>query len=1100
MLTLMILAVVSVNADSVVAHPSSIYFDDARCTTEASLRWLPDDELRQSWGSRPKGYGKWGYTANVPPYIPPYQTTGHPADVFDGDSTSGFVWKTVTLSNEECPSDNSNCHILTINGDEIAAYNQKQGGRRCYGCQGVSTCSGVEMSAHPLCSTAVCEYCENLNAYMMFDTVTPALVQTIGITVQNERRSPRVINVYYSRDSISGPFYLFRTYTMTSLVPGEVTFEAEDHQSVLARYWKIEIESNWGDPNYVELLELKFYGQVLSKTVNVKWVDSESSCNSVALSTSVLDFGFATTSENLRALERGEFKLRVNRKEFGPYTVLTSAKQIRDDMHEGGLTITVSKYSLVEGTKTGQGFRVSFFDIINTPEVLTRSSATLITGLTQFPAGTYTLNKFTSAATPEAYCYDSGKAIVTSTFASIPASGRAVLCQNNVMTTRTETVYGVSSVTPAHGPIGGNVTLTFTGSIAENVELMVVDSSVSSSEDCQTATSVLSDESFHIENNSVTMTINAQEGVSGARFCMLYDNGISAVIPSAYFDIEEPVIESVSTASCGYAAVGMKTVTVTGSGLGLGDQIFFANGNCEEKGKIAGVGVVTAMDHNVYTLNTTFTSTGLYHVIGMFGGLCRVFTDKVVTVFEVTPTTDRLLEDKPQTLTITGTHFTSRDRIAFAKEGKALDVESSIHSVSSNGDRIVYDFRVKSPAEEGAFHLLYYMDVCQQPFDLDQIFHFYTVSSLRTVVGSSVTEFSTAIINTSTSFSLYGLGLSEVDRAYFVNGEKVVAPVTFEETTATKRTGSVTFTAIGDYSLVYAFGDGEEITYSFIVSVSSIASVEASSESTEPSVEVPIAVKDMLTIVEYHGHGIHDDEREKAYYKLTPNSDLTGGNSPADAKYCSGRAVASHGPYVTVDDSDSPMDMVFAFENGGRSSELNHWIIYDLKNVTTLHQFGMYVNSVFFPQLPRDFEVQRLVSCYDDSCLFDETSAKLEAPWQTVLSVKDMPRDNSQAGKFLYWNLDRDVTARYFRLYITKNWGSTVFTSVIQVDFIGAKADYDNKNRARWISTGATCNTDNYISVSARGHSTISTFPSAGMKDLCFDFSNARTRSGPNED
>ena len=164
--------------------------------------------------------------------------------MFDGDSTSGFVWKTVTLSNEECPSDNSNCQILTINGDEIAAYNQKQGGRRCYGCQGVSTCSGVEMSAHPLCSTAVCEYCENLNAYMMFDTVTPALVQTIGITVQNERRSPRVINVYYSRDSISGPFYLFRTYTMTSLVPGEVTFEAEDHQSVLARYWKIEIESN----------------------------------------------------------------------------------------------------------------------------------------------------------------------------------------------------------------------------------------------------------------------------------------------------------------------------------------------------------------------------------------------------------------------------------------------------------------------------------------------------------------------------------------------------------------------------------------------------------------------------------------------------------------------------------------------------------------------------------------------------------------------------------------------------------------------------------------------------------------------------------------
>ena len=1091
MLLLMTVMVVSAEVNSVVAHPSAVLFDDDRCTSVASMSWLPSDELRHSWGSRPKGYGKWGYTANVPPYIPPYQTTGHPADVFDGDQDTGFVWKTASIASENCPADSGNCQILTINGDDIAAYNQKDGGRRCYGCQGVSACTDVEMSAHPLCSTAMCEYCENLSAYMIFDTQNPALIQTIAVTVQNERRSPRTIVVYYARDSIVGPFYEFATYNMSTLVPGEVTLEASNHQPVVSRYWKIEITSNWGDPENVELLELKFYGQVLSQSVAAKWVDSASSCSSPALSASVLNFGFATVSDSQRQLENGEFKLEVDDVQLGPYTITVEASKLRDDLYDAGFSATVTKYVLVEGTKTGKAFRVSFFTPVTEVNVLIRNAQSMITGLMQFPTDLYTLNQFTKADEPEAYCYNTGKAVILSTFASVPESHQASLCLGESKSEQKETVYGLTTVVPSHGPIGGVVMLNATGNIAENVRLVVVDSSVSASEDCLGATSILTEPFFVFDNGTVRIPIDAPEAVPGARFCMQYDNGIAAIVPAVFFDVEEPMITSIVTPNCGYAAIGMESVSIVGSGLGVGDEVFFANGNCEEMGMIAGTGVVSAAADGEYTLDTTFTSVGIYHVIARFSGLCRAFPEVTVTIFEMTPTSSHLYENYQQTLTITGTRFTSNDAISFTKNGEQLSIQSSVETVTSNGDRIVFSFLVQSPAEEGEYHLLYHMASCETPFDLNHVFTFHTVSEMTTTVGESTIVFNTAIINTLTSVTLKGLGFSAMDSAYFKNENGDRAVVNFNETSSVERTGTVTFTAIGDYHLVYSF-EGNEVVFSFTVSVSSIAYVEASSEAREVSGEVPLAVKNMLTLVEYHGHGIHDTERENAYYKLTPNSDLTGGNSNEDAVYCSGRAVASHGPYVTVDEYDHPMDTVFAFENGGRSSGLNHWIIYDLKNITTLHQFGMYVNSVFFPQLPRDFEVQRLVSCYEDSCLFDTDSAKMEAPWQTVLSVKNMPRDNSQDGKFLYWDLDHDSTARYFRLLITKNWGSTVFTSVIQIDFIGAKADYENMNRARWVDTGAECENTQFWSVSSRGHSTLDVFTTSGMKDLCFDFTSPR--------
>ena len=1088
MLLLMTVMVVSAEISSVVAHPSSILFEDDRCDSAASMSWLPTDEIRQSWGSRPKGYGKWGYTANVPPYVPPYQTTGHPADVFDGEDTTGFIWKTISIVSESCHNNTDNCQMLTINGDRIAAYNQKEGGRRCSGCQGVSTCTD-DVSAHPACSTAMCDWCENLSASMVFDTQKPALIQAINVTIQNERRSPRTIVVYYARDSISGPFYEFTTYNMSYLIPGEVTLEASNHKPVAARYWKLEITSNWGDPENVELLEMKFFGQILSESVAAKWVDSTSTCSSPALSTSVLDFGFATTSDNQRQLDNGEFKLEIDGVQLGPYTIVVEASKLRNDLYAAGFPTTVTKYVLVEGTRTGKGFRVSFFSSVSRPTVLIRNAQTLITGLMQFPTDLYVLDEFIEADKPEAYCYDKNKAVILSTFASVPESQEASLCLGGLKSNQNVIVYGLNTISPSQGPIGGMVTLRGTGNIAKDAHLVVVDSSVTASEDCLSATSILAEPFFVFENDTISMTINTSMAMSGARFCMYYDSGIAAIVPTAFIDIEEPMITSIVTSNCGYAAVGMESVSIVGSGLGIGDEVYFANGNCNEMGLIAGSGIVSGVADGMYTVDTTFTQTGLYHVIANFSGLCISFSERTITIVEITPSSFQLYENYQQDLEITGTRFTSNDAISFVQNGEALSIESSVRTVTSTGDRIVFSIRVLSPADDGEYHLLYHMAACETPFDLNHVFTFRTVSEVTTIVGVRSIAFNTAIINAATSITLKGIGLNALDSAYYVNENGDRAIVSFGETSSAERNGTVTFTAIGDYRLVYSFIEGSAVVFSFSVSVSSISYVEANGVSSE----IPLAVKGMQTLIEYYGYGIHDTEREKTYYKLTPNADLTGGNSPEDAKYCSGRAVASHGPYVTVMPFDNPMDTIFAFENGGRSSGLNHWIIYDLKNITTLHRFGMFINSVFFPQLPRDFEVQRLVSCYEDSCLFDADSAKMDAPWQTVLSVKDMPRDNSQEGNFMYWDLDHDSTARYFRLLITKNWGSTVFTSVIQIDFIGSKADSDNMNRALWVDPGKNCtDSRDFWSVSSRGHSTIQAFTDSGLKDLCFDFTSPR--------
>ena len=111
--------VVSAENRAFVGQPNTFFFDSGDCEEEGVDSWLPNESIRESWGARPSGYGKWGYTANLPPYSPRYQKTGHPADIFDGDNTSGYVWKTVSLSGDNCPADSTNCQVITLDDEVI---------------------------------------------------------------------------------------------------------------------------------------------------------------------------------------------------------------------------------------------------------------------------------------------------------------------------------------------------------------------------------------------------------------------------------------------------------------------------------------------------------------------------------------------------------------------------------------------------------------------------------------------------------------------------------------------------------------------------------------------------------------------------------------------------------------------------------------------------------------------------------------------------------------------------------------------------------------------------------------------------------------------
>ena len=1099
------MAVFAVSADSsaIVGRVSTVKIP-AACGSSGFLEFLPNDAIRRSWGDRPTGYGKWGYAANVPPYSPPYQKTGHPADVFDGDLSTGYVWKTVSVAKEDCPQDSTNCQQLTVNGLKIAAYNQGVGGRRCSGCQGVSGCEIKEQTVLPICSTAVCDYCENLNAVMSFDTMEYLLVRNVSITIRGEHRSPRSFKFYYSVEGIEGPYTEFsnEVFTIDSMIGNTYNFTTSDGNFVVGRYWRIEILSNFGDPEHVELVELALFGRQLNSDIDnfhYKWV-SGSNCNNDPLSTTSFTFGFASEQSTV---DNGEFFINVNSIQVGPFAPKNDSDYIRDKLYKNGFVTTVSKTPLIVGNKFGQEFTVEFYSNV-APDIVT--SENMLTGLSKFPSDVFRNVTSVSPNKLTAYCVEAGYAVIISTFARVPDNHIAYVCDDQSNVKGSTTVYGVNSIRPTYGPRGGVVNMAIDGNFNSSMNITMVSNKVSSSKDCLDALSVLAEDSYPLDHQ-VDMEIDAEETMKGARFCVRYDDEVYGVVPSAYFSIEEASVTEVITQNCNLALLGESVITLAGTGLHTNDTLQFIDIN---RGNVIGAGSVIAEKENeTFEARVKFTAAGDGYLIAYFSGLRQEFTNVTVHVYDLQTKMDHLVSGSEMDLRVYGAGAMTVDDTILLRSGDGYDLSfaSIPHPVITNENGVnwaTFPVLITSPADTREYTLYYKphraTDVCEEPFNLGAVFTFHNVVSVTTKMGNEDVPFITTVLNKETTITLTGLSLNETDTAYYWNeADNIQVNVTFFSTSETERTGNVTFVNEGSYYLRYGFINGEsnvEVSYpSLAMKVSSITGIAVGLESNTTQ----MTVKDLPTLVEYMGNGIHDINRDAAFHDLTPDPSITGGNDASGRKYASNRAVASHGPYVTVDDLPNPMDAVFAFENGGRSTELNHWIIYDFKSLVTIEKFGMYVNSVFFQQLPRAFELQRLLFCYDDSCVFDGDHALENAPWETVLSVNAMGKTNVTAmGGYQNYTLPRPVSARYYRLYITKNWGSPVYTSVIQVNFVGARAQGNDMNLAMWAPESQTVwDRDKTWVVSANGHSTLETFTASNRSVLWYDFSRTGSKVDP---
>lgn len=104
-----------------------------------------------------------------------------------------------------------------------------------------------------------CSFCDNLSASVVFDTEKLVMVQNVEFQIQKAASAPRAWTISYSFDGVEGPFRPFGHYEMKELVEGAVSVPSSEGGVVAARYWKIEITSNWG-ADEVELKEVRLFG------------------------------------------------------------------------------------------------------------------------------------------------------------------------------------------------------------------------------------------------------------------------------------------------------------------------------------------------------------------------------------------------------------------------------------------------------------------------------------------------------------------------------------------------------------------------------------------------------------------------------------------------------------------------------------------------------------------------------------------------------------------------------------------------------------------------------------------------------------------------
>ena len=289
--------------EAYVGHNSAYLFSDARfqCNSSYSSHWLPSSLERDSWGKLTEDSIQWGWSSDVSSCRPEC-STGRPYSIFDGSLTTKFEW---------------NCG-------------------------------------------------SSAEHWVAFDLQTMGYVNDVRFYSARSSASPRRMSVYYSTDSISGPYLLWTTYEAESRSEGWKQFSAQKTiQGIYARYFKIVVETNWGNSEVTELVEVELNGYLLQSkpAESLQWIDSSKNvCNKAnAISSPKWAFGFVSSPAAAKDLAAASFVVEID---SSSSVVQASAAQIElyNLFKTYGYVVSVVKNQYALGAQSGFLWEIRFYN------------------------------------------------------------------------------------------------------------------------------------------------------------------------------------------------------------------------------------------------------------------------------------------------------------------------------------------------------------------------------------------------------------------------------------------------------------------------------------------------------------------------------------------------------------------------------------------------------------------------------------------------------------------------------------------------------------------------------------------------------------------
>ncbi|KAK8807327.1 hypothetical protein WA158_004086 [Blastocystis sp. Blastoise] len=1101
--------------DAFVGHSSTYFFgyDAYKCdTTTYTPAWLPTETERESWGSISENTRQWGWSSNIKSGRPIPYAQGSVFSIIDGSETTKFEWSHPSF-NDGCILGDENCQTFTYLNETISAYNQLEGGRKCFGCTAGddNTCSDAN-SASPSCADSLCARCNNLKNWVAFDAQTIISADDARVYVNNSPASARLLSVYYSLDSIMGPWSEWINYEAENQDAGWKVFSDKNTVTpIYGRYFKIVVQSNWGNPIKTELVEFQIHGYKLNEaslTENdqIRWVDSESGCSkSDSVVASRWTFGFADEDSKQYTLQSSSFVLEIDHhSDLLSYTV--SASEVAALFKKYGYQVLVDSYEFAKETKYGNLWNILFTNTI--PEYINiryriidvnvPAGHICFTECNLLPSSVYIMDSLQSVATIPFYpCVSNNQHMVLSNF--VYGHQSASLCINNDKTDNTIPIYSINTISPLSGPAGGIQTVQIDGLLPTSMKLGLFKSGLTSSAQCNFENTIVSPVAINEYSANLGPLLVLQSSYQDASICLVFPNN-NAILLQPTFTIKTASIESLEFVdNIPLGVVGDETeVYIHGIGFGKGDSLKLVSGSCDEIGDIYASSTISTFTDTKATAVFTFTTPyNDLHFVYYFQNIC-IDIEQTFSIKAIEVDASYLYMSVPMIFTITGYGFTNQDKISFADDSFTV-VDSVSTLLSANNTMISFKLTMGATYNSNPLNLLYYFGGIHGFKVPNKHFILSGIRQVNVIQDNIAMPFVDAIEDIPYTIQLSGIGFELQDEISYSLDDlcQTRLPVTMETTIDSSFSfgqtwlGHITFADPGVYHLCYYIH-----ATSSLYTTTAFDVVLAGVVSTQTSTTDNILVEGMNYYMRFNGFGIYQPNVD--YKTLTPNTDLTGGICNTDAcpelsKYYHNKYPGSPYPSVTVDGNSN--DKVFVFSNAGYTWGLNNWIIYDFGSCHTLSQFNIFINGFYTFSNARDIKLQYLDSCNTEDCAF-----KPNAPWKDIPEtiLYNLDQDETKSGIWKKIPFNTPVASRYFRFIITRNWGNTEFTILSEVEFIGSACSTlsSTANTVRLVEN--TCDDESTIfSVGDSSHASYINTNSKNSVKVCYDLSNPDMTTSP---